>query len=199
MPQQPSGRPPTRWASQPPKSCHRNLHVRCAWCANRSPSNPKRHQVNSFLHSAKTGEIKANSIKQEGRRIEDLEGIRTVLDRQGLPQVAQTRLRTASVDSEKLECLVSSACSCASSTLLRRAPQSPQRRESPAIEGRMDRDGDRSKRSEEERRDLRSVMEQAYYLVARYIVRVGLFYSIYVAVIINITVNVHMTKCDPLY
>ena len=58
----------------------------------------------------------------------------TVLDRQGLEQTEQMRLRTGSVDSEKLEWEVSSACSCASSTVLNRAPQSPHLRETPAID-----------------------------------------------------------------
>ena len=58
----------------------------------------------------------------------------TVLDRQGLEQAVQTRLRTRSVDSEKLEWEVSSACSWASSTVLSRAPQSPHWRETPAID-----------------------------------------------------------------
>lgn len=59
----------------------------------------------------------------------------TVLDRHGLEQVVQTRLRTGSVDSEKLECEVSSACSWASSTDFNRAPQSPHWSETPAISG----------------------------------------------------------------
>lgn len=58
----------------------------------------------------------------------------TVLDRQGLEQAVQMRLRTGSVDSEKLEWEVSSACSWASSTVLNRAPQSPHLRETPAID-----------------------------------------------------------------
>lgn len=45
----------------------------------------------------------------------------------------QTRLRTASVDSEKSVCLVSSACSCASSTDFSRVPQSPHLSDTPAI------------------------------------------------------------------
>lgn len=57
----------------------------------------------------------------------------TVLDLQGLPQVLQTRLRTASVDSENLEWDVRSACSWASCTDLRWAPQSPHFRDKPAI------------------------------------------------------------------
>lgn len=56
------------------------------------------------------------------------------MDRHGLPQEEQTRLRTASVDSEKLEWEVSSACSWASSTDFRRAPQSPHFRDTPAID-----------------------------------------------------------------
>lgn len=61
-------------------------------------------------------------------------GIDTVLDRQGLPQAVQTRLSTASVDSEKLEWEVSSACCWASSTDLNSAPQSPHLRDRPAID-----------------------------------------------------------------
>jgi hypothetical protein len=40
--------------------------------------------------------------RQKNDEIE-MEDLFTVLERQGLSQVAQTRLRTASVDSEKLE------------------------------------------------------------------------------------------------
>ena len=57
----------------------------------------------------------------------------TVWERQGLPQSAQMRLRTASVDSAKLVWEVASACACASSTLRSCTPQSPHRSDSPAI------------------------------------------------------------------
>jgi hypothetical protein len=57
----------------------------------------------------------------------------TVWERQGLPQSAQMRLRTASVDSAKLVWEVASACACASSTLRSCTPQSPHRRDNPAI------------------------------------------------------------------
>ena len=56
------------------------------------------------------------------------------MDRHGLAQVVQTRLRTASVDSEKLEWEVSSACCWASSTDLSRAPQSPHLSDTPAMD-----------------------------------------------------------------
>lgn len=64
-----------------------------------------------------------------------LEGIEiTVWERQGLPQVVQTRLRTGSVDSMKLACLVSSACSWASITDFMRIPQSPHFNDTPSME-----------------------------------------------------------------
>ena len=57
----------------------------------------------------------------------------TVLERHGFPQSEQTKLSTASVDSTKLACLVSSACSCASSTDFSSVPQSPHFNENPAM------------------------------------------------------------------
>lgn len=71
--------------------------------------------------------------RQKNDEIE-MEDLFTVLERQGLSQVAQTRLRTASVDSEKLEWEVSSAWSCASCTDLNEAPQSPHFSDNPAID-----------------------------------------------------------------
>lgn len=81
-----------------------------------------------------SGKKKVYKMERQGREGKGWEGENgTVLDRQGLPQVEQTRLRTASVDSEKLEWEVSSACSCASCTDFKRAPQSPHFNDTPAM------------------------------------------------------------------
>jgi hypothetical protein len=51
----------------------------------------------------KTSTIEETTVMERQNDEIEMEDLFTVLERQGLSQVAQTRLRTASVDSEKLE------------------------------------------------------------------------------------------------
>jgi hypothetical protein len=90
------------------------------------------HQINK---SSTDPAASSRTTKSDGVSSRDEEGERdlTVWERQGLPQPAQMRLRTASSDSAKLVWEVASACACASSTLRSCTPQSPHRRDSPAI------------------------------------------------------------------
>jgi hypothetical protein len=80
------------------------------------------------------GSLNPTEFHREVKGAGEGEGVDlTVWERHGLPQSAQIRLRTASVDSAKLVWEVASACACASSTLRSCTPQSPHRRDSPAI------------------------------------------------------------------
>jgi len=87
-----------------------------------------------IITKKKISTIEETTVMERQNDEIEMEDLFTVLERQGLSQVAQTRLRTASVDSEKLEWEVSSAWSCASCTDLNKAPQSPHFNDNPAID-----------------------------------------------------------------
>jgi hypothetical protein len=56
-----------------------------------------------IITKKKISTIEETTVMERQNDEIEMEDLFTVLERQGLSQVAQTRLRTASVDSEKLE------------------------------------------------------------------------------------------------